>query len=44
MAHYTDAIRQLLEGGIAIEAFYSYVAGKPYDKDSSEFAVMAKRA
>jgi 2-polyprenyl-3-methyl-5-hydroxy-6-metoxy-1,4-benzoquinol methylase len=36
--------RELVEGGFSIEALYSDVAGTPYDRNSSESAVIAKRA
>ncbi|TWI61246.1 methyltransferase family protein [Desulfobotulus alkaliphilus] len=35
---------EFVEGGFSIEAFYSDVAGTPYDRNSNEFAVIAKRA
>ncbi len=36
--------REFVEGGFSIEALYSDVAGTPYDRNSNEFAVIAKRA
>lgn len=36
--------REFVEGGFSIEAIYSDVAGTPYDQNSNEFAVIAKRA
>ena len=36
--------RELVECGFSIEARYSDVAGTPYDRNSSEFAIIAKRA
>lgn len=36
--------REFVEGGFSIEALYSDVAGTPYDRNSGEFAVIAKRA
>jgi SAM-dependent methyltransferase len=36
--------REFLEAGFSIEALHSDVAGTPYDRNSSEFAVIAKRA
>jgi SAM-dependent methyltransferase len=35
--------REFVEGGFSIEALYSDVAGTPFDRNSSEFAVIAKR-
>jgi len=39
-----DLERELVEAGFSIEGIYSDVAGTPYDKNSTEFAVIAKRA
>lgn len=36
--------REFVEGGFSIDGLYSDVAGTPYDRKSSEFAVIAKRA
>lgn len=36
--------REFVECGFSTEALYSDVAGTPYDRNSSEFAVIAKRA
>jgi len=36
--------REFMEGGFSIEALYSDVAGTPYDRNSSEFAIIAKKA
>ncbi|MBU0908871.1 MAG: methyltransferase domain-containing protein [Proteobacteria bacterium] len=36
--------REFVEGGFSIEALYSDVAGTPYDRNSNEFAVIAKRS
>jgi SAM-dependent methyltransferase len=36
--------REFMEGGFFIEALYSDVVGNPYDRNSSEFAAIAKRA
>ena len=36
--------REFVEGGFSIEALHSDVAGNPYDRNSFEFAVIAKRA
>jgi len=35
--------REFVEDGFSIEALFSDVAGTPYDENSSEFAVIAKR-
>ncbi len=35
--------REFVESGFSIEGFYSDVAGTPYNRESSEFAVIAKR-
>ena len=35
--------REFIEGGFSIEALYSDVAGTPYDRNLSEFAVIARR-
>ena len=34
---------EFVEAGFSIEALYSDVAGTPYDRNSSEFAIIAKR-
>lgn len=39
-----DLEKKFAECGLAVEAFYSDVAGAPYDRHSSEFAVVAKRS
>jgi 2-polyprenyl-3-methyl-5-hydroxy-6-metoxy-1,4-benzoquinol methylase len=36
--------REFVEGGFSIETLYSDVAGTPYDRNSNEFAVIAKRS
>lgn len=36
--------REFVEGGFSVDSLYSDVAGTPYDRKSSEFAVIAKRA
>jgi len=36
--------REFVEGGFSVDGLYSDVAGTPYDRKSSEFAVIAKRA
>ena len=36
--------REFVEGGFSIDGLYSDVAGTPYDRKSSEFAVIARRA
>ena len=36
--------REFVEGGFSIDGLYSDVAGTPYDRKSSEFAVIAKSA
>lgn len=36
--------REFVEGGFSIEAIYSDVAGTPYDRNSNEFSIIAKRA
>lgn len=38
-----DLEREFVESGFSIEGLYSDVAGTPYNRDSSEFAVIAKR-
>lgn len=35
--------KEFIEAGFSIEGFYSDVAGTPYDQNSSEFAVIAKK-
>jgi cyclopropane fatty-acyl-phospholipid synthase-like methyltransferase len=35
--------RDFVECGFAVEAFFSDVAGSPYDPDSTEFAIVAKK-
>ncbi len=35
--------KEFIEAGFSIEGIYSDVAGTPYDKDSSEFAIIAKK-
>lgn len=35
--------REFLEGGFSIEGFYSDVAGAPYDQNSNEFAIVARK-
>jgi len=39
-----DLERELVEAGFSIEGVYSDVAGAPYDQNSNEFAVIAKKA
>ncbi len=39
-----DLERVFVEGGFSVEGLHSDVAGIPYDRKSSEFAVIAKRA
>ncbi|MCK9231487.1 MAG: hypothetical protein M0P04_01690 [Syntrophales bacterium] len=39
-----DLDRELVEAGFSIEGVYSDVAGTPYDRNSNEFAVIAKKA
>jgi len=39
-----DLERELVEARLSIEGIYSDVAGTPYDQNSNEFAVIAKRA
>ncbi|MDY0162044.1 class I SAM-dependent methyltransferase [Desulfobotulus sp.] len=36
--------REFMESGFSIESFYSDVAGTPYDRNSSEFAVIGKKS
>ena len=38
-----DLEREFVESGFSIEGLYSDVAGTPYNRESSEFAVIAKR-
>ena len=38
-----DLEREFTEAGFSVEEFYSDVAGTPYDRKSSEFAVIANR-
>ena len=38
-----DLEREFKEAGFAVKGFYSDVAGTPYDRMSSEFAVIANR-
>ena len=38
-----DLEREFIESGFSIKGFYSNVAGTPYDRKSSEFAVIANR-
>lgn len=35
--------KELMESGFAVEGLYSDVAGTPYDRESNEFAVIARR-
>jgi cyclopropane fatty-acyl-phospholipid synthase-like methyltransferase len=35
--------REFVEGGFSLEAIYSDVAGTPYDRNASEFAVITKK-
>jgi SAM-dependent methyltransferase len=40
----TDELeREFVEAGLAIEAFYADVAGSPFDAESTEFAVVARK-
>jgi len=39
-----DLKREFVEGGFSVEVLHSDVAGRPYDRKSSEFAVIANRA
>jgi len=39
-----DLERELIEAGFSVKGLYSDVAGTPYDRKSSEFAVIANRA
>ena len=39
-----DLDREFVEGGFSVEELHSDVAGIPYDRKSSEFAMIAKRA
>ncbi|MDX9895285.1 MAG: hypothetical protein RBS34_07560, partial [Desulfofustis sp.] len=39
-----DLEREFVEAGFSIEGIYSDVAGTPYDRNSNEFAVIAKKA
>ena len=36
--------REFVESGLAIEELYSDVAGSPFDPDSKEFAIVAKKS
>lgn len=38
-----DLEREFVEAGFSVKGFYSDVAGTPYDRNSSEFAVIASR-
>ncbi len=39
-----DVEREFVEAGFSIEGVYSDVAGTPYDRNSNEFAVIARKA
>jgi len=39
-----DLEREFVEAGFSIEGIYSDVSGTPYDQNSNEFAVIAKKA
>lgn len=39
-----DLEREFIEAGFSVKGLYSDVAGTPYDRESSEFAVIADRA
>ena len=46
LQHFTseEIERELMEAGFFVEGLFSDVAGTPYDRKSSEFAVIAKKA